>query len=77
MIDDKIDKTETYKVGSYAWFHFKNKGKEFKTPYGIKSKLSVFCDNYKNIDFLKRISDGKIKDCYPVNKDGWINGVLI
>jgi len=77
MIDDKIDKTETYKVGSYAWFHFKNKGKEFKTPDVIKSKLTVFCDNYTNVDSLKRISEGKTKDCYPIDKDGWSNGVLL
>ncbi len=33
---------DSFEQCGYAWFHFYNKGKEFKTPDGIKSKLQIF-----------------------------------
>jgi len=76
MLTDKPEQP-TFTPGSYAHFHFSNKGKQFLTPDGIRSKLEIFNEYKKNPDQLTRITNGKDKQCIPVDKPGWMDGVLI
>jgi len=65
-----MNEYQTFKPGTYAWFHFANKGKEFKTSEGIKTKLDVFFENKKDTGRLERITLGKDKEYVPVKKVG-------
>ena len=62
---------------SYWSFHMANRGKHFLCLDGtIKSKLIVYCDHKDFPETLRNITLGKNKNYIPVDKRGWVNGVL-
>ena len=72
---DEVNK-DSFEYGGYAWFHFANKGKEFKTPEGIKTKLEIWQKNKKNTGYLELITENRVKDIIAINKSGWTNGIF-
>jgi len=74
MLNDK--EQPTFKEGSYAHFHFANKGKEFLTEKGRKSKLDLWIEYHKNASFLEQLTKGKAKGFLRVDKLGWKDGVI-
>ena len=73
----KIIEEPTFNSGSYAWFHFANKGKLFLTPNGLKTKLEVYNEFKNDTASLEKITNGKKSGFESIDKPGWKNGILV
>lgn len=69
--------TESFKEGSYAWFHFNLIGKVIKeqATKKVSTKMEFYFANIKNPELLSRIVSGHSREFVAIDKIGWFNGM--
>lgn len=70
---------EVFEKGTYAHFHFKNKGKSFLEQRSGKvlSKLQVWLRYDGDLNELDKIVAGKNIELMMINSNGWKDGSLL